>query len=56
MSIAINIGMLVIYPKRLLAVMSHDPFTTWSWEISCLNKIILSLLQQCLRPPNLEGW
>ena len=50
---ATKFGRVVTYHERLPPIKSHDPLTKWPFEITWQTKIILSLLPECLRPPNL---
>ena len=34
---------------------SHDPLITWSFEITCQTRNIISSVSECLWPPNLTG-
>ena len=49
-------GNTVTYLDGLLPIKLHDSSIIWSREITWQPKIIISLLPQCLCPPNLASW
>ena len=53
---AMTFGSILTYLKRLLTVKSHNALIMWSYKVTWQTKIIVSLLPECLRPPNLAGW
>ena len=42
--------------ERILPIMLIRPLVTWFYEIKWQTKDFISLLLQCLWPPNLAGW
>ena len=53
---ATKLGRMVTYLNGLLTIKSHYALVTWSCIIMWQTKIIISLLPQCLWPPNLVEW
>ena len=53
---AIKLGKEVIYYNGLLCQKSHNPLNTWSHQVTWQIKYVISLLPQCLKPPNLRAW
>ena len=47
---------MVSYLNGLLPIKSHEFLITWSCETTWKTKTIISIIPQCLWPPNLVGW
>ena len=50
-----KIGRLVTNHERLLPITSHDTLIMWFFKITWETRTFISLLSQCLWPPNLAG-
>ena len=53
---AMKLGSIVTYLEGLINIKSHNALITWSYKVTWQSKIIISLLPECLRPPNLVEW
>ena len=47
---------MITHLDSIIPIESHDPLILWSCEIIWQTKTIISLIPQCLWPPNLAGW
>ena len=51
-----KLGRMVSYLNGLLPIKSYEFLITWSCETTWKTKTIISIIPQCLWPPNLAGW
>ena len=56
MAMATKLGRIETYLEGLLTMKLYNALMMWSCKVTWQTNTIISLLPDCLRPPNLAGW